>query len=288
MERLRFSQVTAGDFAYVQTVPAAGYEWCTDFRHMQDGQFYQDEAPWLVGPEAVKAGEPDHEWQRYAPLRFRHRLADSPNLHRLFAELDATKAAVLTFANQYGQLGGAGARLGRGNGKIRQGEPLEYWAREIQDMRAHLNLWEWVQHGDRRALRDFKAWEDSRPAQVRPFIPVEAWDPHTAALTEHWGMGESIPTSRYLYALVSDRMRGHVHPTILPFEERRIFHVPDSLVAALYVVFALELSGQSLPARTCAAADCLKRYVPSGGKSRFCSDTCRKRTHARQKRRGKS
>jgi hypothetical protein len=76
---------------------------------------------------------------------------------------------------------------------------------------------------------------------------------------------------------VNARLRGHVHPRLLPpgAGEYRIVFTPDSLLAALYVLFALEVAKDE-PRRVCAYKACGQVFTPRRRNQHYCSDSCRR------------
>jgi hypothetical protein len=106
-----------------------------------------------------------------------------------------------------------------------------------------------------------------------------------------WKDGDVIAPARYyLHLEVNRHLEGHVSPVIsTPDKDGKVefWFVPDTLLASLYVLFALELSDQLLPSQICRATDCRKVFVPATAKQKYCSGTCRIRADA-QRRRGKA
>jgi hypothetical protein len=106
-----------------------------------------------------------------------------------------------------------------------------------------------------------------------------------------WTDGDVIAPARYyLHLEVNRHLEGHVSPVISTPDaggKVEFWFVPDSLLASLYILFALELSDQLLPSRICRATDCRKVFVPATAKQKYCSGTCRIRADA-QRRRGKA
>jgi hypothetical protein len=83
---------------------------------------------------------------------------------------------------------------------------------------------------------------------------------------------------------INRQMQGHVSPAVLPFRQGDVYLFPDCLLAAMYVLFALEVSGKQRPAQMCR--ECGRYFVPQHGLQQYCEDRCRKRRYARQRRGG--
>ena len=175
-------------------------------------------------------------------------------------------------------------------------------------MKALVTLWDWVRTGNETRLRDHVHWrrDDSgmrrrydvgfallfengklsaqaaqrffsegklpRPHSSRDSlkIPLANWmNPHPS-----WRPGEVVqPARQFIYERVSDALQGRINPTLLFSGE--VWFSPTSLLAALYVLFLLELSGQTVGAHVCEA--CGKVWIPKNNKGRFCSGACRVR-----------
>jgi hypothetical protein len=104
--------------------------------------------------------------------------------------------------------------------------------------------------------------------------------PHDAGeadlLESVWKFGDAIEPARYLvYCRINDRLAGHVNPMIMAYRGGELLLFPDSLLTALYVLFALEVSGRArYPEIQCAG--CGTTFTPSHGSQRYCVPACRK------------
>ncbi|MDO8530701.1 MAG: hypothetical protein Q7T26_00820 [Dehalococcoidia bacterium] len=101
-----------------------------------------------------------------------------------------------------------------------------------------------------------------------------------------WQKGDVTgPALYYIYDMINMRLGGvwdqldqisdgHVKPRLLRFRDGEILLVADCLLAALYCLFALEISGKTPLARTCAA--CGELFKPEHRRdARTCSPRCR-------------
>jgi hypothetical protein len=111
---------------------------------------------------------------------------------------------------------------------------------------------------------------------------------YRADLFADWKEGDCVGPARYfLHSEVNKQLAGHVNPVItLPDSKGAVglWFVPDTLLASLYVLFALELGGQLQEPRECAAKDCLKVFVPASSKQEYCTSKCRVRADAHRRR----
>ena len=96
-------------------------------------------------------------------------------------------------------------------------------------------------------------------------------------LLAHWSFGDPIGPARYfVHQRVNQRMKGHVSPAVLPFRRGDVFFFPDSLLGALYVHFALELSGGARRRAVCARPGCSRYFLRNHGNRLYCSEQCSK------------
>ena len=90
-------------------------------------------------------------------------------------------------------------------------------------------------------------------------------------------LGDPVEPPRYVvHREVNMRLRGHVAPQLMPFRGDEIYVWPDSLLAATYVLFALEVTGRSGPWCTCKG--CGDPYPRTHGSQRYCTPEFQKRT----------
>ena len=107
-------------------------------------------------------------------------------------------------------------------------------------------------------------------------IAAEHLGPDSQALLANWAYGDEVePVRYYVHREINQLMRGHVSPGVLPFRGGDIYFFPDCLLSALYVHFALEVSGRPRPQIACKG--CGRYFRPSHGR-RYCNERCRKLT----------
>jgi hypothetical protein len=230
------------------------------------------QGPWLQTHHPLFGGE-------YAPLSI-------PNMHRRFARLRETERSILRFANRYGLLGHGAVFMG--SRVLQRYEALRVWHREASTMKKLVEVWDLVKRGDAGKLGQWVQWSKP-PMQVAWNYPGEfellgdELFPGTLPIRDRWRFGEVIePARHYVFLQVSKKLEGHVNPVVHPDLRGDIMLVPDCLLSAMYVQFAIELSGKERPAIVCQG--CGRYFPPVHGAQRYCEEECRKRTWWRKKR----
>jgi hypothetical protein len=105
---------------------------------------------------------------------------------------------------------------------------------------------------------------------IEPPIPPR----RRGRLARGFRTGDVVEPARYFISReINERLRGHVDFTLWPFAGGPIRYVPDSLLAAIYVQFALEVSGRLGTQRECQ--HCHNPFFPNRRDQRFCSKQCR-------------
>ncbi len=309
MEQSRFAALTRGFFAYRDAVPCDGYR-------LQEHLLLLDEPDNVdaaIGPWLVKEMREEDDRRGRATTPLQH-----DDLHRQFAKLGGGRKErfpdrVLTFANRHGTLNNNPQRWipspGPQHGTIVLrpdiAESLQDWRDDVSNMRALLHIWDLIRQaeltGNPGQLAKHIVWE-TKPRRVRIVCTctldgqkirrdhIIASEGVTDEILTSWKTGLSIaPARQYVSAAISERLHGHVHPTILAPHGTLCFQ-PDSLLAALYVLFALEVAGQSKPQRICAfcgIAFTPKRTLRHIAGTQTCGDpACRsKKSREKAKRR---
>lgn len=217
-------EIVKREFAFLWRVPTAGVQLRADFfppehtlRRRGD-----DHGP---GPWLVPASPGDR--RQYAPL-------DQTQLHRKFAKLK-TDEGIERFASRYGLLGhSAHGVVGSPYGVVRSAESRARWTREIDELRATLELWDLVRRREP-------------------------------------GKGASIDPDRLLvYETVNDRLEGHVSSVAHPARGGEILHWPDCLLSALYLLLQFELARRPVSSALCKLETC-DRVIVGTSRKEFCS-----------------
>jgi len=290
---LKFTETTSGSYAFYWYVVDIGYKRLTGDTHKTLNESGMDStSPWFKLPEAGSYAT------RYFPLH-------KAELHRKFGGLYDDKS-IIEFANRYGLLGKTVFLIPHGGGGVVVGESLERWRYESRAMGVLLAIWDMVQKEDAGKLGQIIIWlgtndhvllrllseyDESQKRWVvtqhkgKGYVPglvteVLASPQINPELLERWQRGMPIePAKYYVYHKVNERLKGHVAPQILPFLEDRIYLFPDSLLAALWVLFLMELTG-SVRLRQCDLQECGKwKEVKVTRGSFYCSDTCRQKAY---------
>jgi hypothetical protein len=283
-----FITMTRGAFACLLQAPEAGYRWATDLVPAPGQQGVRDapDGPWLV---EIPTANPMN--RQYAPLQL-------PNLHRQFGKTKLSLPAARRFANRYGWLGHHTVGLIHATSSsdtVQLGESWGYWQREIEEMARLLELWDLVRHAELThhvgLLSRLVRWH-GEPYSVflirmsqsgRQWLDLiaTARRPADHELLARWKPNSLVePVRYYVYDKVNERMRGHVSPVVLPYWHGEFRMFPDCLLGTLYLLFALELSGQSHAPMICQG--CGAYFVPHHGLQRYHDNRCRQRAyHAR-------
>ncbi len=290
--KISFDAIKQGVFAFLYHSPAKKeeYRWdtelCSASSSVGPSESENLGPPWLISkPVGI-----EESVQRYAPFK-------KKDLLRRFARLSfsPTPERIRQFANTYGHLGHPVAlyypdRVGE---FLWSGESLQFWQKEIEEMSVLVKLWDLIQNEQAGALTKYIHWR-TRPRGVWLEWPSGRKDliaseelPEGRELLRHWKDGDIFkPTRYFLCDQINERLRGHVSPSILPFRDGEIYMFPDCLRSALYVLFALEVSGRTYAAIMCDG--CGEYFVPEHrSDQKHCSHTCRNRKYYRKKIKGK-
>ena len=162
------------------------------------------------------------------------------------------------------------------------GETFEDWANSISEMRRAVELWDAIKtykSGSQRDLRRLIEWRDPSSVQYHDGTDSFAWiaarsmDLNTSLL-ETMPYPELVqPAMHHLQRLVNENQRKYPSGTKLVWTrgELRIFIWPPSLIAAMWLQFALAIDGDR-QYRTCA--ECGRWFEIGGGIKRTDSETC--------------
>ncbi len=287
--KIPFDVMTRGPFAFLWPVPEAGFEWDEDASPALPVELRaepEEKGPWLVTVE-------EEGWQRrYAPL-------GSRELHRRLAAVQPQPKAILRFANKYGLLKGEQMLLRPDTTTSVNGEHINRWTAAIGELAALIELLDLAQARQAGRLgqivtwhRDDQVniawqnswtgsqWELERPRPGRKGIYTahlgglssQAFQPD---LAKRWEYGNVVePTKYFVHHRVNEHLRGHVSPVVLPYHQGDIYMFPDSLLSAIYVSFALELSRSRQPKTLCAGCDVY--FTPIDRRQGYHSPACRK------------
>ncbi len=145
-----------------------------------------------------------------------------------------------------------------------------------------VQVWDLVAQERERQLAKYFRWPNKQRVEFEWRMPgggraLICSKQFRSQLLERWEPGDVIGPARfYVCEKINEALRGHINTAVLPFHGCDIFMFPDSLISALYVQFALEVSGREHPAITCKG--CGIRFNPSHGRQAYHDDACRKLT----------
>jgi hypothetical protein len=212
-----------------------------------------------------------------------------PALFKTFAQLPLdNRDALLAFANEYGYLGIKQEEL--------QGESLEDWIREINDLREGIALWEMVRNHDLAGLRARMRWQEAEYAEDGSVIRCGRWSYPLAPkgqwvekIPELFQQGDIVlPARVILHEWINVHIR-RARPRLVydPAIGRSVFVItPHSLLSALWLQFAESIS-DSKRYRTCKGCGKVLEISTDERTARrlFCSAVCKVRDYRRRKER---
>lgn len=275
-----------GSYACVRKVRATGYEWNADLRlpaRSSTQNAGNQLSSWLVGGFVGV----EFDCKLFQPLY-------EPDLHRQFGRLKPTGKAIKQFADRCGLLEDGEflvyPEIGRPQ-NTQFGESLQFWEHEIEMMDALLNLWEYIQYG--KKVDDLEIVWHYQPMRISLVwhFPNERYTLYSIAhegifsekrLIELMHKEAISPARYYLHEKLEDRLRGHLNPIFNYYGAEHILMVPDSLLSALYLSFALEIDEQLEPKVLCKCG-CGRDFPPGHGR-KFYDEDCKKRDWWRRKR----
>jgi hypothetical protein len=297
---MSFERTERGLMAGMQDVAVEGYEWRRDVRPLlEDGLPVLDKEPSYTGSWLVRKGA------RASAAIFdrQYPLLRAPALLRAWDELtkDPADGEIVRFADRYGLLGIEHALIVRGESQYDfplVGEPAGEWHNAVLAFRHLRELWAAVatlrdaDSNSNQAVARSAALIEERmtPAPGRGFLyrarcevagaqtersrvlttPDGGWP----KLVGHESLGERANAAAYLVHLqISENLVGKVDAVVLPYRGSVLRFLPNSLLGALWLLFALEVSGEAarqIPCRHCSAP-----FAPRRRDQRYCSKRCK-------------
>jgi hypothetical protein len=239
---------------------------------------------WIV-PNSIR-------YRKYSPIKKKgEKLTisglESPQstLHRQLASLVKKEdKAILKFANKYGLLKRCSVHdlvfMNRDTGQQFQlGESLLWWKEEIEDLATCLELWDMVLAEDEK-LKDIVLWH-------RDGIVIRLDDRHVQLvgranmnLLGKWSKGDIKGPALYYLSLEADkRLINALTPKLLSSQTSEICLFPDSLLATIWLMFLLEISGKT---RFIQCQSCGVYFDTRDPRARFCSTRCRMRNYRKR------
>jgi hypothetical protein len=209
----------------------------------------------------------------YAPLR------KNPVLHRTFCEIN-DDSGTEKFASKYGLLGFTRSyEVRKRDGSQATTmliESMDRWAYELEDLKRLVNLWDLIKHKDLSQLRSL-LYREPGGIYIKLGKQKDLVDDNKSALARKWNneSGQPLEVSlQYLTASINKKVMGNIYPTVLPEYKRKVYLLPRNLLAAMWLMFLWEVSGEVRP-RRCPC--CEEWFDPKRSTRITCSDRCRKR-----------
>lgn len=286
-------EMRRGVFAHLSAVPRAGYQWAQGHPVPNPDDWHGD---YLIGPSPISVA-----YDAKPVSAFRRRGRESLLLHRAFANLSPDRSAILAFANTYGALGVSKlVKVESGldwqgpipplhsveNGEpLFHGESFDLWRNEIANMGRLLEIWDAVKHRDVVSLNKRVTWSQHGVRVEDRCIADDRLA--TAPLLAEWKRGELIePAREHVKQQITERLRGNVHPRFVTDPKTGdlgLWLFPASLLTALYVLFALEVTEGAVE-NTCVY--CGRPFVQQRKGQKYCSPSHRQLAYMKRKKQG--
>jgi len=285
-----------------------------DMRHGHPFQFAwraADDHQWIEANIEANALDSAHKPRAYlvpvaGMLKGYKPLESATGLFRDFSQLERTEDAFRGFANKYGMLGAGSSlviptsspqfavastgitRQGKKKGEpLVLGESFDFWAEQVSAMNRAVQLWAALSSATPQdKLRNFIEWRDEGSVIYRH--SGEAWE----LIATKFHHPELLPRLQYpdllqpawyqLQNLVNQQLEKLASCPQLLWERTKLllFIRPQSLIAAMWLQFALAIDGER-QYRRCEG--CGRWFEIGGGRmrtdSQTCGQTCRQRKH---------
>jgi hypothetical protein len=264
------------------------------------------DSPWLVEKGAIELQQRQlaqktrgKDWKvvpahQYRPLSLR-------TLHRQFANLrtESLETEVPRFANKYGLLGRT-VYLQTRHGQtpaVVQGESIHRWCTEIDRLGVLLALWDLIRYKKAGKLGQIIIWHPNS-VEIRMkwqgrngWYEVSRWEGEqkevgfghinesVASRTfepdffGEYQWGEVIGPAWYY---LGGKLNSYLHlirPKVVGYHEPEVYHVPRTLLDALWLLFMLEVQGKTKVAR-CQYCD--NWFELERSTKKYCSGNCRR------------
>lgn len=285
----------------VGMVPVDGFQLRRGLRRWAPMDDTQDDGveDWLVT---------DEDGGRRFPLSLQPDAYTKPSIARQFERLgrSPTPARILAFANRYGFLGSpvdlidSDRKPGTTHVPVSDlisGEAVSHWQEETARFRDARETWRRLrdlseggpqrQHDAHAYLMKRIHWSPDGHVRYQSEIETRAgvvsftrWvavaaDLEGGKLEGRFGHGDVAgPARLYVHWVVNEHIRGHVSPAVPAFLERPAMrNFPDSLMAAIYLRFALDLVSPSSRESICDY--CHLPFAQGRRDKVYCSKNCK-------------
>jgi hypothetical protein len=203
---------------------------------------------------------------------------------------DKHSQACLGFANRYGLLGLQFEPFKTPSGKLIQAERVGAWVDEIDAMRRAVHLWEEIEKQEEESLLNhLRRWRPSGATLGRDTVHFSGYKYEIAEKIES---GDVLARARLVLSeLLAQKLRDHASPELVPDERAKNLSlriVPKNLLGAMWLQFARTVEG-SRDVRQCSMCGNWMFISPDTFRTnrRYCSDTCRVRTHKLRQRKAR-
>jgi len=245
-----------------------------------------DDSPLWIVPTSIRH-------RRYNPLKKGGRELMTPELkspectvHRQFASLiRKDERDILKFANKYGLLKRHPVHnlvFKKRNSwqQFQLGESLLWWKEEIRVLAKCLQLWDMVLGGDKE-LRNTVLWHRDGITIRLDSNDVPLISRANMNLLDRWSKGDAKGPALYYLSLEADRrLLNALTPKLLPSQNSEIYLFPDNLLATIWLMFLLEISGRT---RFIQCHSCGDYFDARDPRARFCSTRCRMRNYRKRR-----
>ena len=239
-------------------------------------------------------------YRRYNPLQ-------ESALFITFANLKPQPEEILEFANQYGLLGEEKRIYGT---RFSQGETLGFWEGQIQAMKKAWDLWNRTEQEDMEGLARHIHWFKDSDGRDGVAYTAQLLGKEVAAAVSKVGFKRAadkfsaeiiasafyqshrlemmhpgdviVPAKYYVQKVINKHLEKRVSPKILWDVRRqpvklRLFHMPESLIGALWLQFAQAVHGDKkfYYCDQCGSAFELDPRIGAKRGRKFCSNACR-------------
>jgi hypothetical protein len=208
--------------------------------------------------------------------------SDECTLHRQFAGLVMKdEKETLNFANKYCLLKRHPAhnlvfRNGDSGKQVQPGESLLWWQEEISDLSACLKLWDMVSSEDKE-LKDIVLWHRDGIALRLDDSYIHLVGRTNMNLLTRWHRGDLKGPALYYISLELDkRLLNTLTPRMSVLQNHEVYFCPDSLLSAIWLMFLLEISGDTRILRCGICGEYFNTHDP---RAQFCSTRCRMRNY---------
>lgn len=209
----------------------------------------------------------------YAPLR------KNPAMHRTFCEINGN-AGIIEFAASYGMLGFGRSytvrKWGTQHSTIMFIESAPRWRHDLTELKRMVHLWDMVKNKRISLLAALISRGDDG-IYITLGRRREIIDGGESMLARKWDLEGEQPLDaalHYLSVSINKKVTGSIFPTMLPNYQKKVYLLPGTLLAAMWLTLLWEIIGEPRPQRY---PGCGEWFDPRRSTRITCGDRCRKR-----------